>query len=259
MNKNLNEQDIQKFTKYCLKLNALVGGGNSQKRNIYNEKYNEYSNKLKRSGVNVAELERSIQNGGGKFLDDMKRQKAKIEAKIQDIKPPDSGNDRKLENAAQEINAKMVALKASHGKLADAYTHSYMDQLQLTDQVAEEQKKNIEYVADLKGAQQILTDLMSGATSQADTVKATNVAVELPQVIKDMQNNEGEYKPVGDDVLSNIQAQVQQMANDVKRRRETANDIDADNFVKPQDQDQHQAIPFDNVDGNGDGDVQDTI
>lgn len=66
MNKNLNIDDIQKFTKYYTRLNNLVGGGSSgsEKRAVYEDKLSEYTQKLNRSGVNVAEIESILQSGG---------------------------------------------------------------------------------------------------------------------------------------------------------------------------------------------------
>lgn len=72
MNKNLNIEDIQKFTKYQLKMMHLQNGGGMldlEKKHIYDQKLNEYTHKLKKSGVNVEKLKEIIQRGGNPLIE----------------------------------------------------------------------------------------------------------------------------------------------------------------------------------------------
>lgn len=86
MNKNLNIEDIQKYTKYQLKMiNLQSGGGNNTlKENTYDQKIKEYENKLKKSGVNVTKLKEIIQSGGDP-INELKKTKNDIITKINEL------------------------------------------------------------------------------------------------------------------------------------------------------------------------------
>jgi hypothetical protein len=141
MNKNLNLEDVQKFTKYYLKTGALTGGANStasireveSKKQIYGEKMKEYTTRLKKSGVDTNQLIKIIQSGGTPS-EDLAASKAKINDAIEKIKS--DNNYTTIDSSIKEIKEKMdqykktyLNLKKDHNKYITE-VNEYLNNLQ---------------------------------------------------------------------------------------------------------------------------------
>lgn len=119
MNKNLNIEDIQKFTKYQLKLHSLQSGGgkDNAKENIYNQKIDEYSYKLQKSGVDTKQLTKLIQQGGDPT--EMLRQlKQAIDEKMQSL---GGINADMLEELTLQLKTKLQNAQEKNLELTEKY------------------------------------------------------------------------------------------------------------------------------------------
>ena len=123
MNKNLNLEDIQKFTKYYLKINSHVGGGDASKTGVYNQKLNEYSDKLKQSGVDTMALTKIIQEGGGKLSQILEGQAREVLASINNVK--ETVDKVAMEKVIGEIEGKLATLKQSHDEVKTEFKEYY--------------------------------------------------------------------------------------------------------------------------------------
>ncbi len=150
MNKNLNIEDIQKFTKYQLKINALRGGGSQQKQGIYNKKINEYTERLQKSGVDTNKLIEIIQQGGNP-TQMLERFKNAIEEKLTEV-----GGITK-----DELNAAVLGINqavTTHNSLKTEYGQYVTDSKRAFTELyntAKTKGDNVAKIGDLTNIKQI--------------------------------------------------------------------------------------------------------
>jgi len=91
-------EDVQKLTKYQVRLLNMEGGA-SQQKDVYKAKINEYGQRLAKNGVNVDRLINTIQRGGNP-LDELKAQQ---EAALKALQELDEVNNDDLVAKIDEI------------------------------------------------------------------------------------------------------------------------------------------------------------
>lgn len=118
MNKNLNLEDVQKFTKYYIKLNSLSDGGDKMKQKVYDQKLNEYMDKLKKSGADTNQIIRIIQSGGNP-LQELQKQVRKVDVEINSLSNA-VGVDS-INNVVQEKGSILEKVKEQNTNLKTNY------------------------------------------------------------------------------------------------------------------------------------------
>lgn len=188
MNKNLNLEDVQKFTKYYLKMGALTGGANSasgakSKKLIYDQKMDEYTTKLQKSGVDTNQVIKIIQSGGNP-LDELKKMKEMAENAIGELKGNEGNpNYEDINKSVGEITDKMNEVVRKHLVLKEKYSEYYSEsQKAFVDLVKSANAKATQNAEDVKvGIPQSLTelsDMLSGNYLDED--------IDVKMITKDM-------------------------------------------------------------------------
>jgi hypothetical protein len=114
---SINLEDVQKLTKYQIRL-LNMKGGSAEKRDVYKFKVNEYGQRLSKNGVNVDRLIGVIQNGGNP-LEELQRQKQATLDAIGRLSATvdDAGLKRQVEDIANDA----VLAKKKYTDLATQY------------------------------------------------------------------------------------------------------------------------------------------